>query len=100
MKDIYDCFISLLPNILRTQHTALRVKCIHLTQFYPKPHQNQDTNLFKLNKLQFFGNFCNLTYLGGGLIEMGAYSIFWLRGERLIRKGGLKVNERRCSDII
>ena len=35
-SDIYDSFISLLPNILRIQHTILRIKYIQLT--YPKPY--------------------------------------------------------------
>ena len=39
-KDIYGSFISLLPHILRIQHTTLRVKYINSTNLYPKLYQN------------------------------------------------------------
>ena len=38
-KDIYDSFISLLPHVMRIQHTILRVKYTDVTQSYSKPHQ-------------------------------------------------------------
>ena len=42
-----------------------------------------------LNKLKVFGNFWNLIYVGGGLIEKGDHLLFWLTGDGLIKEGGL-----------
>ena len=42
-----------------------------------------------LNRLQIFGNFWNLTFVGGGLLERGTFQNFLLRGEGLISGGRL-----------
>ena len=60
---------------------------MHLTQFYPKPHQNRHTKLFWLKILKVLCNFRYLTYVGGRLNREGTYLKFWLRGVGFIREG-------------
>ena len=55
-KDIFDSFLVLSTQILRNQHTILRLKYINSTQFLSQTILKLTRKVVQLNKWKTFGN--------------------------------------------